>query len=161
VKRPTRTLGSALLVALLLACSQQGPPPFAPDLTPSPDPTPEPPVPPPPPTPEPPPAPDPDPVDSLVLVGATLPTGVLGVPYVAVLTSSGGDSLHTFTVVEGRPPRGLALEATTGLRTTAIVGTPSRVEDRRFTVEVRDAGGRSDTASFRLRVVGSGDGGDD
>jgi endonuclease/exonuclease/phosphatase family metal-dependent hydrolase len=80
------------------------------------------------------------------LTTPTLPPGVTGVPYSATLSATGGKAPLTFHLVSGTLPPGLRLE------NGAVLGTPTTPDTAALTVEVRDANGRTATASLPLAI---------
>ncbi|MBL0157841.1 MAG: putative Ig domain-containing protein [Bryobacterales bacterium] len=63
----------------------------------------------------------------------TLPGGVVGAPYSAAFTATGGDGTYVFAPVSGLPP-GLTLSAS-----GAVTGTPTAGGDYKFAVRVTSA----------------------
>ncbi len=92
------------------------------------------------------------------VTNGSFPNGVVGQAYLQKLTSSGGcaspfSPIPTFTLSSGVLPAGLTLvNATTGF---SIAGTPTAAGTSSFLLTVRDACGRSSTASFTLTVTGT------
>jgi hypothetical protein len=66
---------------------------------------------------------------------ATLPNGVLAVPYSQVVSGSGGTAPYTFSLTSGALPSGLLLDGATG----AITGTPLATGTSSFTITAADA----------------------
>lgn len=82
----------------------------------------------------------------LQFTSATLPAGVLGAPYAAVIDVTGGVAPYAFSLVAGGLPPGLTLGST-----GEISGTPSVDGAFQFTVAVTDDAG--DTATKDSSVV--------
>lgn len=60
---------------------------------------------------------------TLAFTTSTLPDGLMGIPYSATLTATGGTTPYTWSLSSGTLPAGLSLNASTG----AISGTPTAV----------------------------------
>lgn len=70
-----------------------------------------------------------------ILVGPTnLPTAVIGSPYNATVTASGGTGTYTFTLTSGALPAGLSLSSA-----GAITGTPTAPAPANFTITATDS----------------------
>ncbi len=82
-------------------------------------------------------------------IAGTLAAAVVGVPYSATLTVSGGKPPYTFLVSAGALPTGLTL----GQTAATISGTPGKTGTFNFTVEATDSTGVSGTQSFQLTVT--------
>jgi hypothetical protein len=80
---------------------------------------------------------------------ARLPSATVGGPYRARLASGGGLAPTQWRVVHGPLPRGIRLDATTGV----LSGTARVVGVSRCTFEVRDRLGARSTKAFRLTVA--------
>jgi hypothetical protein len=118
------------------------------DSPPDPDPTPDPdPVPPPSPDPEPEPEPDPPPAP-LVIDTTALPDAVRDVYYEVRLQASGGAGSLTWGLASGSLPKGLALDAATGV----IAGTAQAQGMFKLSVQVTDANGQSASRALSLKV---------
>ncbi|QSQ12226.1 putative Ig domain-containing protein [Myxococcus landrumensis] len=72
--------------------------------------------------------------------------GVVGAPYSFAFALSGGRAPLTLRLTSGALPPGLRLEA------TSIAGTPTAQGTSSFTLEARDANGRTASAPFQLIV---------
>jgi large repetitive protein len=64
-------------------------------------------------------------------------------------TATGGAQPYTWSIVAGVLPAGISLNATTG----AIAGIPTAAGDFAFTVEAKDAQGRTASRSFSIKVL--------
>jgi len=84
---------------------------------------------------------------AITLSPATLPGGVVGSPYSATLTASGGHSPYTFAVTSGTLPAGLTL-GTDG----SLTGTLASGGAYSFTVTATDAYGCTGTATYTTGV---------
>jgi Putative Ig domain len=82
---------------------------------------------------------------------ASLPTGVVGVPYSGVLVATGGTAPYKFALTDGSLPPGLALNSTTG----AITGTPSAPFTKFFRIKATDANGKFANIHSQITVVAS------
>ncbi|AXC11423.1 Serine protease, subtilase family [Acidisarcina polymorpha] len=71
----------------------------------------------------------------ITITPTTLTAGILGTPYVANLTATGGTAPYTWSVASGSLPAGLTLAPTTGI----ISGTPTAAGQSSFTVQVTDS----------------------
>ncbi|MDT0215593.1 carboxypeptidase regulatory-like domain-containing protein [Rothia sp. ARF10] len=79
----------------------------------------------------------------------SLPGATKGTAYSQTLAASGGTTPYTWSVTSGTLPAGLSLASATGV----ISGTPTTVESKTFTVQVKDAGALTDTQSLTLSVT--------
>ena len=85
----------------------------------------------------------------------SLPPGLVGVAYSAMLTAVGGVYPYTWAITAGSLPNGLHLNANTG----AITGTPTTVGMPDFTVQITDSETPPVTATGRLSInisIGTG-----
>lgn len=64
-------------------------------------------------------------------------------------TATGGTQPYTWSIAAGVMPAGISLNAASG----AISGTPTAVGDFAFTLEVKDAQGRTASRSFSIKVL--------
>lgn len=78
----------------------------------------------------------------------SLPAGLLEHPYTLTLAGSGGAAPYTWQVKGGGLPEGLTLRPETG----EITGTPARLQQAQFTVELTDAQNNSDSREVTLDV---------
>ncbi|MFZ0158951.1 MAG: cutinase family protein [Kineosporiaceae bacterium] len=86
-------------------------------------------------------------------VAGTLPTPLVGVLYHADLPISGGTPPYKVALTTGTLPTGLTLAGTT------ISGTPTTLESRLLTIDVRDANGAKTSWQFVLAVRPATEGG--
>jgi hypothetical protein len=85
----------------------------------------------------------------LSVTPATLPNGLVNVPYSTTLAATGGTTPYTWSIVSGSLPAGLALNASSG----AISGTPTAVGNYNFTARVRDASNPIQSASNAFNIA--------
>ena len=98
------------------------------------------------------PAPTPS-IPPLQITTTTLGNGNVGTPYTEFILSSGGlGSPDTFKVIAGSLPSGLTMANFFGVESTIISGTPTTVQTRTFTVEVRDGTGGVDTQVLSITI---------
>jgi putative Ig domain-containing protein len=111
-----------------------------------------------PPTPTPTKTPSPTPTSAgepLTITTTTLNNGNVGASYNEFVLSSGGSgSPDTFRVIAGSLPNGLTMATDFGVQSTLISGTPTTVQTRTFTVEVRDPAGNVDTQVLTITIDG-------
>jgi Putative Ig domain len=88
-------------------------------------------------------------LDGHIRVSASLPPGIVGTVYNAVVSVIGGITPYQFSVVSGSLPVGLSLNPSAG----TISGTPVTAGTYKFTVQVVDAAGLSDEKRFTLSVA--------
>ncbi len=102
------------------------------------------------------PTPTPTPTgEPLTITTTTLNHGNVGAAYNEFIISSGGQgSPDTFRVIAGVLPNGLSMASDFGVASTLISGTPTTVQTRTFTVEVRDPAGNVDTQVLSITVPG-------
>lgn len=79
----------------------------------------------------------------------SLPNGSSGVFYSVALAASGGLAPYSWTIMQGSLPKGLTLNATSGV----ISGTPTASGTSSFTVQVSDAEVTAATASANLGIT--------
>jgi uncharacterized protein YjbI with pentapeptide repeats len=85
----------------------------------------------------------------LVITTTTLPNGLVGQPYTATLTATGGTLPLAWTISVGSLPLGLSLNPLTGV----ISGTPTAVGAVSFTVRVTDAANPMQAATQPLSIT--------
>lgn len=83
-----------------------------------------------------------------------LGTGNVGTFLNLAISSSGGSGPTPFTwkVVGGKLPAGLKMAKFFGVESTEVTGTPTKVETRTFTVQVRDGAGDEAQQAFSLTI---------
>jgi len=90
-----------------------------------------------------------NPGEQLEITNSNLPTGTVGVPYSAsVSTNSGGYPPYTYSVTAGQLPPGLTLAAATG----TVSGTPSAAGTYTVTITVKDNTVYSASQNYNLTV---------
>lgn len=87
----------------------------------------------------------------LEIVTPSLPPGFIGVPYAEAVHAEGGDGRYHWSVEAGSLPAGLAIDDTSGI----ITGTPETADTYRFTLRVRDEGGREAAEPFTIEILAS------
>jgi hypothetical protein len=80
---------------------------------------------------------------------ASLPSGVLSVPYSATLSAGGGTAPYIWMVSSGSLPSGLSLNGATGV----ISGTPLASGISTLSVQVADSGKPAQTAEANLSIA--------
>ncbi len=86
----------------------------------------------------------------LTLAPATLPNGLVGVAYSAMITASNGLPPYSYAIAFGQLPDGLSIDPGTG----AITGTPTNAGVFNFTVQASDSVSEVATEAFTITVVG-------
>ncbi|GGA76494.1 hypothetical protein GCM10011507_29860 [Edaphobacter acidisoli] len=86
---------------------------------------------------------------SLTIATASLTPGTVGTLYSADLSAAGGTMPYAWSIASGALPAGLTLDRSTG----AISGTPSASGTFNFSVQVKDAGSPSQSASASYSMV--------
>src|SRR5258708_34097386 len=87
----------------------------------------------------------------LKILTSSLAAGVSGVLYDAALAGAGGATPYQWTIATGALPKGLQLNASTGV----ISGTPSLVGNFPFTISVKDAATHQAIQALTLAVSSS------
>src|SRR5262245_9880282 len=98
------------------------------------------------------PAPPPPTTNPLVITTTLLADGNVGSSYSDFVTTTGGAASPVlFRLLAGRLPAGLSMLSSSGVQSTLISGTPTRVGTSTFTVQAQDGTGH--TASKVLSIV--------
>ena len=81
----------------------------------------------------------------------TLPNGMVGTPYDAIVVAANGTAPYSFSLASGSLPAGLTLGATGGLK-----GTPTGSGPATFDISVTDTNGKSASAHYTLTIAAAG-----
>ncbi|MFZ1830113.1 MAG: putative Ig domain-containing protein [Candidatus Competibacteraceae bacterium] len=76
------------------------------------------------------------------------PAGALNVPYSGVLSATGGSAPYSFSLLAGKLPTGLTLDAD-----GTLAGTPTEVGTFAFSVQARDSNGATGTGNFTITIA--------
>ena len=87
--------------------------------------------------------------NTLVITTPSLVNGILGVPYSANVSASGGSTPYIWSIASGSLPDGLTLNTNTG----AITGTPTVPGTFNFIVQVSDASLPTETTTAPLSIT--------
>jgi len=79
---------------------------------------------------------------------SSLPSGDDGEYYVALLESTGGEGVCTWSIIQGSCPTGITLDADTG----TLEGTPTELGIFNITVEVEDSNQNTDTQALSITI---------
>lgn len=90
--------------------------------------------------------------NAISLLPVTLPSLVVGSPYSATLTASGGISPYMFSVASGSLPPGLVLSAASAASAT-LSGTPTTPGSYQYVILATDAAGCSTFVSYNSTVA--------
>ena len=90
-----------------------------------------------------------------VPVAQALQGGTLGIAYSETISTQGGASPYTYTVITGALPTGTSLNSSTGV----ISGTPTAVGTYNFTIKVTDSNGSTGTQAFQITIANPPSGG--
>lgn len=86
--------------------------------------------------------------ETLVVTTTSVPDGVEGTAYNVTVVALGGTPPYTWSIVKGKLPNGLALDAASGV----ISGIPTDKGNYSFTIQVSDNATSVNTATQRLRI---------
>jgi subtilisin family serine protease/chitodextrinase len=86
--------------------------------------------------------------DPLMITTSSFADGDSGIPYSQTLTATGGLTPYGWGIINGTLPQGLIMNGITG----DISGTPTTAGTSNFTVQVTDAGLRTDTEPLSISV---------
>jgi Putative Ig domain len=89
-------------------------------------------------------------VSPVAIATTALSDGEVGEVYARTIAITGGNGLYTLSLVSGSLPSGLSLS---GL---SIVGTPTTVQTRTFTLRAQDSTGLSDEQEYTLQIQAAG-----
>jgi 6-phosphogluconolactonase (cycloisomerase 2 family) len=88
-------------------------------------------------------------LSQLTIPATSLPAGMVGTAYNAVLQATGGKTPYTWTKASGNLPTGVNLNSATGV----ISGTPTAAGTFTFTVSVKDTDNFTVTKAFGIVIV--------
>jgi hypothetical protein len=91
---------------------------------------------------------------ALTITTTSLPSGVIGTPYIQVPGVANGTSPYGFSVTSGVLPTGLTIDPDGSLTGTAgtISGTPTAAGVFAFVLQVADSGGATDTQNLTITI---------
>ena len=90
-----------------------------------------------------------------VPVAQVLQGGTLGIAYTETISTQGGASPYSYTVISGALPSGTSLNSSTGV----ISGTPTAIGTYNFMIKVTDANGSTGTQAFQIVIANPPSGG--
>jgi hypothetical protein len=82
----------------------------------------------------------------------TLPNGMVGTPFSAVVDASGGCTPYKWALVSGRLPNGVSKTASSNTESLDLKGTPSIAGTYSFTISVTGCGGEVSRASYTMAI---------
>jgi hypothetical protein len=82
-----------------------------------------------------------------ITIGSTLPSGIVGTFYSALLLATGGTQPYSWSLVSGTLPPGISLSPV-----GVISGTPTTTGTSAFTVKVSDAASNTQTQTFSIAI---------
>jgi hypothetical protein len=88
-------------------------------------------------------------IAGLSIATSALPAAAVGTSYSYTLAATGGTPPYSWSVVNGAPPAGLSLDASTGM----IAGTPTAAATSSLTIQVTDSTNATASATFALNVI--------
>jgi hypothetical protein len=86
---------------------------------------------------------------AVAITPASLPSGMVGVPYSQTITVTGGLPPYQLSIVSGALPAGLSFNTTSGV----ISGRPTTAQTATFTVQAKDTNGTIATMAYSLQIA--------
>jgi hypothetical protein len=89
---------------------------------------------------------------NVAITTTSLPNGIAGTAYSAVITASGGCTPYKWAIVSGKLPAGVAGKPSISTKAFNLSGRPTQAASYSFTVSVTGCGGSVARASYKIVI---------